>query len=34
MHGLTIGEGAEGSGEGPLTDCPILESIETKEVIA
>jgi MerR family copper efflux transcriptional regulator len=24
---------AECSGEGPLTDCPILESIETKEVI-
>jgi MerR family transcriptional regulator, copper efflux regulator len=25
---------AECSGEGPLTDCPILESLETKEVMA
>ena len=25
---------AECSGEGPLTDCPILESLETKEVRA
>ena len=24
---------AECAGEGPLTDCPILESLETKEVI-
>jgi MerR family copper efflux transcriptional regulator len=24
---------AQCSGEGPLTDCPILESLETKEVI-
>jgi Hg(II)-responsive transcriptional regulator len=25
---------AECVGEGPLTDCPILESLETKEVVA
>jgi hypothetical protein len=32
MDELTIDEVAECSGQGPLANCPILESIETMEV--